>query len=83
MTRLSGELPVQQAARDVALTIAAKAPLDTRLARLAVRTGAETDLRSGLALERLAQAVLHTTEDKQTGIGAFSTRPGPHSKGDE
>lgn len=59
------------AAREVAATVAARGPVATRLAKIAVRAALDTDLRTGLTLERLAQSILHTTADKQEGIAAF------------
>jgi hypothetical protein len=40
-----------------------------QLAKVVVRTGADTDQRSGLVVERLAQA-LSTTDDKRGGVDA-------------
>lgn len=58
-------------ATDVAKTIASKGPLATRLARLAVRAGSDAPLATGLTIERLAQALLHESADKQEGFAAM------------
>lgn len=59
------------AVRDLAQQILKKGPLAIELARLVVRGGAETDQKTGLLLERLAQSLLYTTEDKVEGTAAF------------
>ena len=59
------------AARGLADTIMAKGPLAVRLAKLVIKTGAETDQRTGLVIERLAQSLLYTTADKHEGARAF------------
>jgi enoyl-CoA hydratase len=58
-------------AEKMARQIAAKGPLAVRLAKLVIQTGFETDLQSGLVLERLAQTILFMTEDKIEGATAF------------
>jgi enoyl-CoA hydratase len=45
--------------------VVAKGPLAVRLAKPAVQAGYETDQRTGLLIERLAQAILLTSEDKR------------------
>ncbi|MCV7496970.1 enoyl-CoA hydratase-related protein [Micrococcus luteus] len=67
--------------RATAGQILAKGPLAVRLARLVVRGGAETDQRTGLLLERLAQSVLYTTEDKAEGTAAFTEKRDPVFRG--
>jgi enoyl-CoA hydratase/carnithine racemase len=59
------------AARALAEEIMAKGPLAVRLAKLVIKTGAETDQRTGLVIERLAQSLLYTTADKREGARAF------------
>lgn len=68
-------------ATQVAQAIAAKGPLATRLARIAVKSGADTDLATGLTIERLAQALLHESADKQEGISAMLEKRTPHFVG--
>ena len=69
------------AVRETARSIMSKGPLAIRLAKLAIRTGFETDLRTGLVIERLAQAVLLTSEDKREGTSAFLEKREPEFKG--
>ncbi|MGQ1795705.1 enoyl-CoA hydratase/isomerase family protein [Kocuria oceani] len=59
------------AALGTAGTILAKGPLAVRLAKLVVRGGAETDQRTGLLLERLAQSLLYAADEKAEGARAF------------
>jgi enoyl-CoA hydratase/carnithine racemase len=59
------------AARRTAEQILARGPLAVRLAKLVVRAGMDADQRTGQVVERLAQALLYTTADKQEGTAAF------------
>jgi enoyl-CoA hydratase/carnithine racemase len=59
------------AVRAVADKILAKGPLAVRLAKLVVRAGMDADQHTGLVVERLAQALLYTTDDKREGATAF------------
>lgn len=68
------------AARTVA-TVLSKGPLAVRLAKLVIAQGAETDQKTGLLLERLAQTLLYTTEDKAEGAAAFLTKRTPEFRG--
>ena len=67
--------------RETARAIMSKGPLAIRLAKLAIRTGFETDLKTGLVVERLAQAVLFTSEDKREGTSAFLEKREPEYRG--
>ncbi|MCZ0874408.1 enoyl-CoA hydratase/isomerase family protein [Peribacillus sp. AS_2] len=64
-------------AEEVAGKILTKGPLAVKLAKLAVKTGFETDQKSGLLIEKLAQAVLFSTEDKIEGTSAFLEKRSP------
>lgn len=59
------------AVRATADKILAKGPLAVRLGKLVIKNGAETDQRTGLLLERLAQSLLYSTLDKREGTQAF------------
>ena len=65
------------AALDCARRILAKGPLAVRLAKLVIRTGIDVDQRTGLVMERLAQALLYTTDDKREGAEAFLAKRPP------
>ncbi|MHB8334974.1 MAG: enoyl-CoA hydratase-related protein [Acidimicrobiales bacterium] len=58
-------------ARSTAASILAKGPVAVRLAKLVIRAGVDTDLRTGQVIERLAQTILYSTDDKVEGTNAF------------
>ncbi|MDR0390061.1 MAG: enoyl-CoA hydratase/isomerase family protein [Spirochaetaceae bacterium] len=62
---------VVNAAFEMARTILAKGPLAIQLAKLAINAGMDTDIRTGLMVEKLSQAVLFSTEDRLEGTRAF------------
>lgn len=51
--------------------ITEKGPLAVQLAKLSIHSGSETDIRTGMIIEKLAQAILFTTEDQKEGATAF------------
>lgn len=67
--------------RATVATILSKGPLAVQLAKLVIGNGAETDQRTGLLLERLAQTLLYTTEDKAEGADAFLSKRSPDFRG--
>ncbi|MEE3062674.1 MAG: enoyl-CoA hydratase-related protein [Actinomycetota bacterium] len=69
------------AAKETAATIMAKGPLAIRLAKLVVRAGVDVDSRSGLMMERLAQALLYNSDDKREGVEAFLAKRPPSFTG--
>ncbi len=81
VTQVTDSDQLIETAHEIASTIAAKGPLATQLARLVVRAGMDTDLRSGQTMERLAQAVLHESRDKQEGIDAMLAKRVPQFEG--
>lgn len=66
---------------EVAGQILAKGPLAVKLAKLSVHMGAETDMKTGLMLEKLSQAILFSSEDKNEGTSAFLEKRKPNFKG--
>jgi enoyl-CoA hydratase/carnithine racemase len=64
-------------ARAIAGQILAKGPLAVRLAKLVIRSGMDADQRTGQVVERLAQALLYTSADKQEGAIAFLEKRPP------
>jgi enoyl-CoA hydratase/carnithine racemase len=68
-------------AREIAGQIMAKGPLAVRLAKLVIRSGMDADQRTGLVVERLAQALLYTTADKAEGAEAFLAKRRPVFQG--
>lgn len=59
------------AAEKMAYTICAKAPTAVSLAKIVMNMGTETDINTGLMLERLAQTVAFSTNDRKEGTAAF------------
>lgn len=70
-----------ETARSTLDAVRSKGPLAVRLAKMVVGQGAETDQRTGLLLERLAQTLLYTTEDKTEGAEAFTQKRSPEFRG--
>ncbi|MFC4800349.1 enoyl-CoA hydratase/isomerase family protein [Neobacillus sp. GCM10023253] len=71
---VSAVVPTEElwrAVEEKAGKILAKGPLAVRLAKLAVHSGAETDIQTGILIEQLAQAVLYGSLDKEEGTSAF------------
>lgn len=66
---------------EIAEQILAKGPLAVKLAKITVNMGAETDMKTGLLLEKLAQAILLQSEDKKEGTTAFIEKRKPNFKG--
>lgn len=71
---------------DEALTLAAniaeRPPLAVRLAREALRTGFETNLRDGLEIERRNFLLTFDSADKAEGMQAFLQKREPHFRGE-
>lgn len=61
--------------------IAERPPIAVRLAREALRLGAEMDLRAGMELERRNYLLLFDTSDQQEGMAAFLEKRPPHFTG--
>ncbi len=60
-----------QAVREKADKILAKGPLAVSLAKVVVNRGFDSDMETALMIEKLAQAVLFGSEDKNEGTQAF------------
>lgn len=67
--------------RETINTILSKGPLAVQLGKLVISNGAETDQRTGQLLERLAQTLLYTTDDKVEGASAFLAKRAPEFQG--
>lgn len=70
------------AVEDVAARILSKGPVAVRMAKMAINIGAETELHTGLAVEKLAQLAAFQTRDKAEGIAAFLEKRPPEFKGE-
>lgn len=60
--------------------ITGKGPLAVQLGKLAVKSSMNAHFNDKYVIERLAQAVLYNTEDKQEGIAAFLEKRKPNFK---
>ncbi|MBM7649053.1 enoyl-CoA hydratase [Bacillus ectoiniformans] len=69
---------LKQTVEETAEQILAKGPLAVKLAKIAIHTGFDTDMKTGLMVEKLAQAVLFSTQDKQEGTSAFLEKRPPN-----
>lgn len=72
---------LQRKAIEMAEKIAAKGPRAVSLAKMAINTGADTDIHSGLLFEKMAQTVAFSTQDRLEGTSAFLEKRAPHFKG--
>ena len=57
--------------KEMADKIASKGPQAVSLAKMAINTGADTDIHSGLRFEKMAQTVAFSTQDRTEGTSAF------------
>ena len=60
-----------EAVKEKAEKILAKGPLAVRMAKLVVNHGFDADMETALMIEKLAQAVLFGSDDKNEGTQAF------------
>ncbi|MEW5733587.1 MAG: enoyl-CoA hydratase-related protein [Thermodesulfobacteriota bacterium] len=74
------DLPGQ--AQALAEKIASRGPVAVALAKLAADAGPDTDLRTGLVLEKLALALTFATKDHTEGLSAFLEKRSPEYKGE-
>ncbi|WP_084783372.1 enoyl-CoA hydratase-related protein [Bacillus dakarensis] len=58
-----------------------KGPLALKLSKIAINASSETDINTGLLIEKLAQSILYTTEDKIEGTSAFLEKRSANFKG--
>jgi enoyl-CoA hydratase/carnithine racemase len=56
-------------------------PIAIRQAKLAIDQGMETDLKTGLMIERMAYEVLIPTQDRLEGLKAFQEKRKPVYQG--
>lgn len=68
-------------AEEIAAQILAKGPLAVKLAKITVNLGADVDMKTGLMIEKLAQAILFSSEDKMEGTTAFLEKRRPQYQG--
>lgn len=82
ITEISSPEHLLDEVREVSEKILSKGPLAVQLAKLSVHMGTETDLKTGLMLEKLSQAVLFNSKDKNEGTKAFLEKRTPVFKGE-
>lgn len=58
-------------AEEIARQIMAKGPMAISLAKMSIDLGYETDINTGLMIERLAQTIAFSTQDRKEGTAAF------------
>lgn len=58
----------------------ANSPIGVKLSKVAINTGVNTDLRSGVAFEAEAMMTAFTTEDRVEGMDAFINKRNPEFK---
>lgn len=81
VNRIATEGTVQEAATALANDIAKNAPLAVGLAKLVVNQGDGLDKHTQLAMERMAQSLLVTSEDMMEAMSAFMEKRPPVFKG--
>lgn len=62
---------VMDAAEALARKIMEKGPMAVALAKICINMGSNTDINTGLMLERMAQTIALSTEDRKEGTAAF------------
>lgn len=72
---------VMAQANAMAAQILSKGPVAVTMAKIAINLGYETDINTGLMIERLAQTVAMSTEDRREGTAAFLEKRSPRFKG--
>ncbi|HUW66147.1 MAG TPA: enoyl-CoA hydratase-related protein [Spirochaetia bacterium] len=70
------------AAKEMAAKIAAKGPVAVSLAKASIAVGADTDIRTGLLFEKMAQTVAFFTGDRLEGTSAFLEKRKPDFQGE-
>jgi len=66
---------------EIALELAAKAPLALRVAKRVLNLAYDAPLHVGLELEGLAYGLLRSTDDFAEGVAAFTERRPPNYTG--
>ena len=72
---------VLAAAEAMARQIMKKGPVAIQLAKIAINLGFDTDMTTGLMLERMAQTIALSTNDRKEGTTAFLEKREPHFTG--
>ncbi|ALC91931.1 enoyl-CoA hydratase [Bacillus sp. FJAT-18017] len=81
LTRLAEEGKVMESSLEFAERLLGNGPIALRQAKFAIKRGMETDLQTGLKIEREAYEELIPTEDRVEALVAFSEKRKPNFKG--
>lgn len=68
---------LKETVEQTAFQILSKGPLAVRLAKMVIHTGFDTDSKTGMMIEKFAQAILFSTSDKNEGTSAFLEKRTP------
>lgn len=71
VTEVAEPAVLMETVREIAGRVLSKGPLAIRLARTVIRRGFDVDHETGMLLERLAQSVIYSTDEKTEGTTAF------------
>ena len=69
------------AVETMAKKMLAKGPVAVSMAKIAINLGKDTDMETALMLERLAQTIALSTEDRKEGTTAFLEKRAAEFKG--
>jgi len=72
---------LMNAAETIAKKILSKGPVAVSMAKIAINLGKDTDMETALMLERLAQTIALSTEDRKEGTTAFLEKRSAEFKG--
>lgn len=73
---------LMEVAKDYGKKIASKGPLALKIAKMVMNKGFDSDMETALLLEKLGQAILIGSEDKNEGTLAFLEKRKPKFKGE-
>lgn len=72
---------LMEAATDMAKSIAKRGPVALSMAKIAITYGQDSSVETGLMLERLAQTIALSTNDRKEGTAAFIEKRKPNFSG--
>ncbi|RDU35503.1 enoyl-CoA hydratase [Neobacillus piezotolerans] len=81
LTRIAGEGRAMEQSLEFAAQLLNNGPIALRQAKLAIKKGMDTDLQTGLKIERQAYEGLIHTEDRVEALVAFSEKRKPNFQG--
>lgn len=81
LTQVVESAKLKQASNDFAAQILQNAPIAIQQAKLAIKQGMQTDLQTGLKIERIAYELTIPTEDRIEALNAFAEKRSPQFKG--